>query len=73
MDEKIEKRLEQLKAIGAGDEQCSDCMSIGGVPVMATCKQCIADTPAFTELIGRLMTNSRAAAALAQGMTDAQG
>lgn len=40
---------------------------------MATCKQCIADTPAFTELVARFMAPTRAAAAIAQETTDAQG
>lgn len=68
MDDQTEiaRRLEALTPLGAGDEQCAECLCYYGVRGMEICRQCIADTPAFTELVGQLMTNSRAAAAIAQ-------
>lgn len=50
---KIEKRLEELKLLGAGDSMCAKCLSIefGKIEV---CKMCIAETPKFTELMSAL-------------------
>ena len=50
----IEERLAELKPLGAGDEQCAECLAMKIEP-MNVCKQCIADTPAFTELVNSMM------------------
>lgn len=58
--ETIEQRLLKLKDLGAGDEQCADCLhsqapNMNGINV---CKKCIADTPAFTALVNGLMAHA---------------
>lgn len=49
----IEKRLNELKPLGAGDKTCEDCLSIK-IEKLSVCKKCIADTPAFIEIMNRL-------------------
>lgn len=51
--EKIGRRIFDLKNLGAGDQQCEDCLrsqypNIGSI---SECKKCIAETPAFSELV----------------------
>lgn len=49
------QRLKKLKTLGAGDEQCADCLLYFGVRSMRVCRQCIAAAPAFTEAIAKVM------------------
>jgi hypothetical protein len=53
----IDQRLQKLKALGAGDKTCEECLqmtapSMHGIEV---CRKCIDDTPAFSDLVGRMM------------------
>jgi len=50
----VEHRLRELQSLGAGDADCAECLGMN-VPSIEICKKCIADTPAFTELVWRLM------------------
>ena len=73
--ETIEQRLVKLKVLGAGDEQCSDCLhsqapNIGGIEV---CKKCIADTPAFTELMTNLMEHAKGSPSNAGCIVELEG
>lgn len=59
--EKIGRRIYELKKLGAGDQQCEDCLhsqfpNIGSIDV---CKKCIADMPAFTALVNGLMGHAK--------------
>jgi hypothetical protein len=51
---RMQKRLDELKTMGAGDAECAECLGMN-IPSIVICKKCIADTPAFVELVGRLM------------------
>lgn len=55
--ETIEQRLLKLKDLGAGDEQCSDCLhsQTPGMAGIDACKKCIADTPALSDLVNGLI------------------
>jgi hypothetical protein len=46
----IEQRLLKLKKLGAGDEQCADCLRLQApnMNALSDCKKCIEQTPAFT-------------------------
>ena len=39
----IEKRIDELKPLGAGDAQCANCLEMKVEPI-DVCKKCIADT-----------------------------
>lgn len=56
--ESIEERMKKLKPLGAGDEQCAECLSYG-VQDISVCRRCIADAPAFTEVVARFMEHAR--------------
>jgi hypothetical protein len=62
MEKKIEKRMAKLKVLGAGDKNCEECLDIqaarGRLDGLSICRKCISDTPAFTELVNRLMANT---------------
>ncbi len=51
---RMQKRLDELNTMGAGDAECVECLGMN-IPSIVICKKCIADTPAFVELVGRLM------------------
>ena len=58
--EKIGRCIYELKKLGAGDQQCEDCLhsqfpNMGSIDV---CKKCISDTPAFTALVICLMAHA---------------
>lgn len=53
-----ESRIVELKALGAGDTTCRDCLGMG-IPGMDVCRQCIKDTPSFTAAIKRFMAESK--------------
>lgn len=42
----IEKRIVELKALGAGDDECRQCLDLSINP-MSICRSCIAHTQAF--------------------------
>ena len=46
----IEQRMLKLKKLGAGDEQCADCLRFQAprMNALSDCKKCIAQAPAFT-------------------------
>ena len=51
--EKIGKRIYELKKLGAGDQQCEECLHTA-YPVihsMEVCKKCIAESVEFTDLV----------------------
>lgn len=58
--ENIERRLHKLKELGAGDEQCADCLrsQAPGMEGIEVCRKCITDTPAFTALVQGLMAHA---------------
>lgn len=67
--ETIEQRLLKLKDLGAGDETCAEClgMTAPGMHGIETCKKCIADTPAFVDLVGQLMAHANRLPSNAKG------
>ena len=54
MADKISKRIELLKPMGAGDADCVDCLRLNPDVSIEICKRCIADAPAFHEAMVRL-------------------
>jgi hypothetical protein len=64
--ETIEDRIDELQHLGAGDEQCQECLEISMEP-MAVCRKCIADTPEFSRVVRSIMESKTPSNALAQG------
>ena len=54
----IEKRISDLKKLGAGDGQCIECLNMKIEPI-SVCKKCIKDTPAFTDAMNNLCKQAR--------------
>ena len=54
--ETIEDRIDELQHLGAGDEQCRDCLEMSMEP-MSICRKCIADTPEFSLVVRSIMEN----------------
>lgn len=54
--ETIEDRIDELQHLGAGDEQCRECLEISFEP-MKVCRKCISDTPEFTSVVRSIMEN----------------
>ncbi len=54
--ETIEDRIDELQYLGAGDEQCRDCLEMSMEP-MSVCRKCIADTPEFSLIVRSIMEN----------------
>lgn len=52
-----QERLIRLQKLGAGDEQCVECLSLG-VHDFEVCQRCIAVTPEFTVLMNRFLEHS---------------
>lgn len=55
-----ESRIVELKALGAGDATCQDCLGMG-IHSMDVCRQCIKDAPAFTAVVKRFIATSKVA------------
>lgn len=39
--ETIQGRIDRLQRLGAGDEQCAECLKMGGVHDFEVCERCI--------------------------------
>ncbi len=52
--ETIEDRIDELKHLGAGDEQCRECLEMSMEPI-SICRKCIADTPEFSRVVRQIM------------------
>lgn len=52
--ETIEDRLDELQHLGAGDEQCRECLEMSIEP-MSVCRKCISDTPEFSRVVRAIM------------------
>ena len=61
--ETIEDRIDELQHLGAGDEQCRECLEMSMEP-MAACRKCIADTPEFSRVVRSIMESKTPSNAL---------
>ena len=50
----VVKRINKLKKLGAGDEECYECLGIN-VTSIVICYKCIALTPAFEKAVSNLI------------------
>jgi hypothetical protein len=50
----ITRRIDELQRLGAGDEQCKECLEMSIEP-MTVCRKCISDTPEFRRAVRSIM------------------